>query len=285
MGRPTRRIAGILAIRHDLPLGFYYLYVPRPGALAADFFREVVKLAQETGALFLKIDPPRSPPESLVTRHPSFVIRPSHSLQPRETIRIDCTKLEDELLAAMHPKTRYNVRLAERQGVEVRPVPSLEREAGAAGFARLLVETAGREKFSPHPTAHYVALLEVRSAAFENELWVAEWQGALLAAAMVNWYRPASAATYLHGASLREHREKMAPHLLHWRIIQAARERTFAGYDLGGIDAARWPGVTRFKKGFGGRVLQFPPSCDIVFRPWFHRLYRLQHWLRHGTTP
>ena len=72
----------------------------------------------------------------------------------------------------------------------------------------------------------------------------------------------------------------MAPHLLHWRIIQEAKRRGFQYYDLWGIGEKRWPGLTRFKKGFGGEMVHYPPSIEIVYRPLRYRLYRLARLLR-----
>lgn len=284
MDRKTERPAGVLVIRHDLPFGFHYLYAPRPPALTKDFFAETEKIARQSGAIFLKIDPV-VPFDPFVISHSSLVIRPAYSLQPLQTILIDCRRSDDELLSAMHPKTRYNIRLAERHGVAVRSVSSHKTGAGGR-FWQLLVETSRREGFSPHPNAHYRILLDAKSRhEFSNELWLAEWQGELLAAAIVNWYRPAGTATYLHGASSRGHRDKMAPHLLHWRIIQRARERGFPHYDLGGIDPLRWPGVSRFKQGFGGREYAYPPSYDMVFRPARYRFYRLGRAIRRSLWP
>jgi lipid II:glycine glycyltransferase (peptidoglycan interpeptide bridge formation enzyme) len=76
----------------------------------------------------------------------------------------------------------------------------------------------------------------------------------------------------------------MAPHLLHWRILQALRERNFKTYDFGGIEDTLWPGVTRFKMGFGGTVHAFPPSSDYVFRSPLYQLYRLQRRIRGGLA-
>ena len=277
MGRATRRIMDVLVIRHDLPLGFNYLYAPRPPTLSHEFFQEAAGLAREHDAIFLKIDP-TSP--QLEIGNWKLEIQPSHSLQPRSTVVIDCRKPDAEILARMHPKTRYNIRLADRHEVMVRPVPAGESMRFLPQFLSLLNSTARRERFLPHPPEHYRLLLEVHNAQFWNELWLAEQGGTILAAALVNWYRPADTATYLHVASSREHRDKMAPQKLHWEIILQALGRGFGQYDLGGIDDKHWSGVTRFKIGFGGARVNFPHSCDIVFRRWWHRLYRLQRAFR-----
>ncbi|TSC74000.1 MAG: methicillin resistance protein, partial [Parcubacteria group bacterium Gr01-1014_33] len=112
---------------------------------------------------------------------------------------------------------------------------------------------------------------------FSNELFFAESEGRILAAALINFYhaqKGESAATYLHGASSHEHREMMAPHLLHWRIIQEAKKRGCGTYDFWGIDEKKWPGVTRFKIGFGGDILEYPESVDVVYKRGLYRLYR-----------
>lgn len=282
-GRETARVDGMLVIRHDLPFGWHYWYVPRPELLTAEFFAGMTESARSSGALFLKVDPTEQPPVPgpLVISQGSLVIHPSRSLQPRQTLLIVCAKRDDELLAAMHPKTRYNIHLAERHGVLVRPVPNESSVGELERLRPMFRETADREGFTLHPAAHYRALLEVQSERFSNELWVAELEGLPLACAIINWFLPSGTATYLHGASSRSRREVMAPHLLHWGIIRAARSRGFHTYDLGGVDEDRWPGMTRFKESFGGRVVSYPPSLDIVFRPWLYRLYRLQHFLRH----
>lgn len=273
MGRRTERISGVLIIRHDLPLRFHYLYSPRPNGSSRDFFPRAGEHAGRTGALFLKIDPLGPLPEM-----PSALA--AHPLQQPATILIDCRQDGTELLAAMHPKTRYNVRLAERHGVRMRAAARPVSSADFNTFWALLREAARRDGFHPHPVAHYRILLGAGSDEFSNELFLAESNGDALAAAMVNFYLPSKTATYLHGGSSRAHRSLMAPHLLHWRIIQWCRERGFDTYDLGGIDQERWPGVTRFKLGFGGREVTYPPSADYVYRPFLYPFYQLQHRLR-----
>ena len=72
----------------------------------------------------------------------------------------------------------------------------------------------------------------------------------------------------------------MAPYLLHRRIIEEARKRGMERYDLWGIDEIHWPGVTRFKRGFGGEEKYYPNAVDIVFRPIPYMLYTVARRLR-----
>ena len=141
-------------------------------------------------------------------------------------------------------------------------------------FLGLLEETARRDGFHLHEKEYYKKLLEACSPQFSNELFFAEYKGEVLAAALVNFYD--SQASYLHGASSRAHKEIMTPFLLHWRIIQEAKKRGCRTYDLWGIDEEKWPGVTRFKKGFGGEIVEYPESVDVVYRPLLYKMYRFK---------
>lgn len=271
IGRKTWRISGALLLRHDLPFGFNYLYCPRPDNLKEFFFIEAKNIARKKNSIFLKIDPVSAGQLSIVN------CKLSDSIQPRKTVVIDLRKPESEILSQMREKTRYNIRLAERRGVQV-----TSDKTGATNyfekFWRLLQETAKRDGFHTHEKQHYEKLLAIWSQNFSNELFCVEYCGEVLAAAIVNFY--GNTATYLHGASSRKDKEVMAPHLLHWRIIQEAKKRGFTQYDFGGIDEKKWPGVTRFKLGFGGEVFEYPPSIDIIYRPILYGAYRLVRNLR-----
>ncbi|MEK7099366.1 MAG: peptidoglycan bridge formation glycyltransferase FemA/FemB family protein [Patescibacteria group bacterium] len=278
LGRKTWRVADALVIRHDLPLGFHYLYTPRPD-IRGDFFDEVRTIAAREKSIFLKVDPL----VSLLSLQPTtHNLQASIPIQPRETIVMDLTQTEHDLLSAMHEKTRYNIRLAERKGV-ITTHDARNTTNDFEIFWRLLQKTAARDGFRVHPKEYYKKLLEIRTDDFSNELFFAEYDRQPLATAMVNYYRGETSivkgvggvVTYLHGASSGSRRDVMAPHLLHWRIMLEAKRRGYAAYDLWGIDEKHWPGLTRFKKGFGGRIVQYPASVDMIYRPSYYGVYRL----------
>lgn len=272
LGRAARRIGGVLVVRRILPVGLHYWYCPRPPRLTRDFFAAARKIAEQEGSVFLRIDPTEeiAAPRQTEARA-GGAIRPARAVQPRETIVMDLVPPEENLLKSMHEKTRYNIRLAERKGVMVRPAYPPEYEI----FWRLLRETGARDGFRTHPKAYYEKMLAVSSDRFSNELFFAEYRGEVIAAAIINFYQTSQTATYLHGASARSHREVMAPHILQWRIIQEAKKRGYMRYDFWGIDERRWAGVTRFKRGFGGREAIYPQSADIVYRPVVYHLYQI----------
>lgn len=274
LDRTTRRVGSVLMARRSLLFGFHYWYCPRPSALTESFFVEAKKIAEREGSVFLKIDPAEE--SATEAAHAAGkMARLAHAVQPRQSVVLDLIgRSGDELLAAMREKTRYNIRLAERKGVIVKNIQS----EGFETFWDLLQETATRDGFRTHAREYYAKMLAVRSDRFSNELFFAEYGGGVIAAALVNFYHPVSgdaSAVYLHGASARSHREVMAPHLLQWRIIQEAKRRGCATYDFWGIDERRWQGVTRFKRGFGGREIAYPQSIDIVYRSVIYAAYRI----------
>lgn len=283
MGRKTRRAAGFLLIRHDLPLGFHYWYCPRPvldDAICDAFFEEAEAIARQDGALCLKID--LLSDFDVVSRHLPIANRRhvfDASLQPKKTVILDLSDDEQTLLARMHQKMRYNIGLARRRGVVVTHHEAPDDDTQKI-FCDLLAKTARRDGFGTHPPAYYGCLLSERSDSFRNELACAMYNGRIIAAALVNYHGPDGVATYLHGASSKEYKEVMASHLLHWEMAMRAKNAGFRAYDLWGIDEKRWPGVTRFKLGFGGRVAEYPEALIALYRPLAYTAYRAVKKLR-----
>ncbi len=279
IGHRTWRLQGAVCILHRMPFGLSYLYMPHPPFMEQGKWERAVRdaseIAKKEGALFLKVDPL----SKTAIPTPGFRTHYAHSLQPGHTLALDLSKSEQELLAEMHPKTRYNIKLAERHGVEIRVARTpAEKHAYQQAFYTLLRDTAMRDGFHLHEERYYTELLDISSPEFSNELYLAFYGDTLCAAALVNTYR--KTASYLHGASSNLYRNVMPAFLLQWTIIREARKKKCTMYDFWGIDPVHWPGVTRFKKGFGGREILYPPSFDVVFRPFWYALYRMKRIFR-----
>ncbi|MCC7522398.1 peptidoglycan bridge formation glycyltransferase FemA/FemB family protein [Candidatus Uhrbacteria bacterium] len=198
------------------------------------------------------------------------------SYNPSSTVLIDLYKSEEDLLAAMHHKTRYNIRVAERHGVTVREggVDDIET------FIRLAEETATRDKFLQHDAGYlrktFLELAKTGSAI----LRLAEWNGNVLAANMEIHY--GDTVTYLHGASASLDRQVMAPFILHWMAIRSAKEKGLKYYDLWGCNPESpsnpdykksWEGISRFKLNWGGRRIELVGSHDITAHAFLYKLY------------
>jgi peptidoglycan pentaglycine glycine transferase (the first glycine) len=212
------------------------------------------------------------------------------TVQPRRTVVIDLTGDEEAILAQMKPKTRYNVRLAQRKGVSVHLGDSQDLPA----FHRLLQITGRRDGFGIHTEAYYTQAYRLLAAQESAALFKAQYQGSLLGALMVfAWGRH---AWYMYGASSDEERARMPNHALQWEAMRWAKARGCESYDLWGIpdvdesaigsDVARAEergvlstalgGLYRFKRGFGGREVRYVGAYDFVYnRPLYHLLTTL----------
>ncbi|MBI5071795.1 peptidoglycan bridge formation glycyltransferase FemA/FemB family protein [Candidatus Falkowbacteria bacterium] len=183
---------------------------------------------------------------------------------------MDLTKSEDELLAAMHEKTRYNIRLAEKKNLAL-------KTGTVDDFWKLMEETTKRDEFRAHPKKYYEKMFEKLADGEKNkmrgELKIVYQGIAPLAAAIIGYF--GDTVTYLHGASSYEYRNLMAPYLLHWEIIKEAKKLGYKFYDFWGIDEKKWPGVTRFKKGFGGFEINYPGTFDLPINKLWYKIYNL----------
>jgi len=261
-----------LVIEMPLPFGLRYLYCPR-GPLAVNtaaaelIWTKLRELARQRRATFIRVEPP----EELAV--PADGIRTADR-QPMHTMVLDLTKTTEDLLTAMHPKTRYNIGLAERKGVTVRTSTSAD---DVDACIRLLADTYRRAGIRSHPDNYYRQLLSAQGK-MTATLYLAEYAGQAVAANLV--YRYGTTTTYAHGGSDHTARAVMAPHLLQWQQIRAAKDAGATTYDFWGYDEKRWPGVSRFKAGFNGTVLAYPGTFDVPVSPARYQVYRLAQLLR-----
>lgn len=186
-------------------------------------------------------------------------------LTPADTLILDLGLSEEALLAAAHPKCRYNLHIADREEVDVTKTQDM---ALAHDFYNLLQETSNRTGFFIEPLAFFLNLLSTVFAHDAGELFLARRRGKLLACILVVYF--GRRATYLYGASSSTERNKMPAYPLHRAAMREARRRGCIEYDLYGIDANErrdhlYAGITRFKKQWGGTVHRRIGARDYVF--------------------
>lgn len=203
------------------------------------------------------------------------------TIQPRHTIIVDLAGSEEDILARMKPKWRYNTRLAERKGVEV-------SEGGlddVARFHALMRVTGERDAFGVHSADYYRTALSLFAPLGRARLLLASFEGELLAGLLAMQFN--GRAYYLYGASGNEQRNLMPNHLLQWRAMQWARAQGCREYDLWGIpdvdedpETAPLAGVYRFKAGFGGIEVRYVGAYDRAYCPLLYRGVELAWRLR-----
>jgi len=258
-----------LIIKYDLPLNKNYLYCPY-GPIGQegfnDFLEEVKKISNQEKSIFLKIELQSSNLKSQVEN--SGFIKSSKQIQPAKTIILDLRKSEEDLLSQMHPKTRYNIRLAKKKGITIK-----EEDIGKINiFLELLKKTAKRDNFQLHPEDYYRKMVDVLGGE-RIKMFSANCNSKVIAANLVYFFN--EKATYLHGSSDYAYRKLMAPYLLQWQVILEAKNNGFSYYDFWGIDEKKWPGVTRFKKGFNKKETTYPGPFDLVFKNIYYKAYNL----------
>lgn len=244
----------ILVIKMILPLGKSYLYIPRINIeLNQGVIAELKTLAISEGCIFIKIEPVRQNLDKL-----GFV--KVKNIQPNKTLLLDLSKNEEQLLNEMHQKWRYNIRLAAKKGV----ILKLCQEEEFVKFYDLIVDTFRRKQKKLFNRTYYNKLYQDHL----TKVYFAEHEGKILCANMIVFY--GDTVTYLYGGSAPDDKNLMAPHLLQWEIIKIAKGLGYKYYDFWGIDEVRWPGVTRFKKGFGGFEVDYAGSWDLpINKIWF----------------
>jgi lipid II:glycine glycyltransferase (peptidoglycan interpeptide bridge formation enzyme) len=280
--------AGVQILFRKLPLGFTIGYIPKPVlsdqllVIGDQFWREIEDVCRKHRAIFLKLEPDlwedSWPEEFSRITHYQFRTSP-HNIQPPRTILIDIKNKEEEILANMKQKTRYNIRLAAKKGVTVRGWDDIQ------SFHKMMLLTGERDGFGVHSREYYQCAYDLLHPKQMGELLVAEYESKPLAALFAA--RNGNRAYYLYGASTDEERNRMPTYLLQWEAIRWAKARGCEEYDLWGtpdedettLEAnfekrhdGLW-GVYRFKRGFGARLKRSVQAMDRVYNPLLYWAY------------
>ena len=262
-------------------------YFPK-GALPDEAQMKALKqIGQENNLVLIKLEPDvsriaaaKAPANQGWDTIGSFLrqhgCRPGRRLFTQYSFWLDLTKTEAELLAKMHPKTRYNIKLAEKKGVKV----SLDDSPACfAWFLKLLFEeTVVRQGFFAHTPEYFKKLWQVLNPAGMAHLLRAYVGEQTLAVFMVFVFN--QKIYYPYGASTRESKAVMAPNLLMWELIRYGKTLGCKSFDMWGALGPNpdqndpWYGFHRFKAGYGGQLIEFLGTYDLVFQPEKYLLYK-----------
>jgi lipid II:glycine glycyltransferase (peptidoglycan interpeptide bridge formation enzyme) len=291
-------LAGILIIKYNLALGKSYLFAPWAGWFNEDcqnlFLAKIKEIARQEKAVFFRYEPLIEGEEKeKQLQKAGFVY--GGSVEPEDTLLIDLEKDEEELLAKMHPKTRYNIRLAEKKGVKInRYQSSAVQNWHFENFWQLIKRTYNRKGITAHAKDYYQKILQQEIF----HLYLAEYQGKIIVANLLSFFGkppqprlaeqrllPSGTVTYLHGGSDDKFQNTMAASLIQWQAIKDAKVSGYKYYDFYGIAADgkkknTWEGITRFKKGFGGIEKHYIGAWDFVFDKGWYVLYRIGRRIR-----
>ena len=263
-------------LKMSLPGNRHYWYAPYGPVLAGGERLKVESLKSKfPEAIFVRIEPQD---QTSILNHKSLI--KSTNIQPAITIVVDVKKTNEELLAAMHSKARYNIKVAERHGVEIQK--ELVVTPGHGLYVQeavdLIVETQKRQKYRGHSRNYYYNLIDFFAihngkSDLKIHIYKALYQKQLLVSAIMIDF--GTTRMYLYGGSSEAHRNVMAPYLLHLVAMRDARELGIVHYDLGGseVSGGGERGFTRFKQGFGGKVVTYAGAYDIVNQRLWYTIY------------
>jgi len=270
----------MLVIKNRMRMGNSWLWVPYgPRGYSKKIFAELAEIAQKEKAIYARIEPSNDWPGDMALKdlNEKYSIRPApHRFTPECTLVLDLTQSEQDILAGMKPKGRYNIKVAQKNGVNIK-----QGEKITDAVYELFCETGTRDRFNIHPKKYYELLINDFPG---TELWVAEYNNKPCATIIVITYN--NVATYYYGASSYEYRALMSPYLLQWEAIRDAKARGCTSYDFLGVApphenrddfaghnannknkiAHPLAGVTQFKTKFGGKTICFGKGFDIVYR-------------------
>jgi hypothetical protein len=248
-------------------------YVPRgpvpptPEAAAA-----LVEWARRSGLAALRLEPEAG--VELASELARLGLRPVEPTQPVHTLILELGP-QAAMLGRFKPKTRYNIRLAERRGVTV------EEGLDASELARQAGATAARQGIRLPRAAYYNLLLEHLPWC---RTYVARLDGEPIAAIAVA--RHSGRAYYLFGGSTGAHRDAMPAYAAHWAAMLAAAAAGCRDYDLWGVPpepdrSHPWFGLWQFKTGFDGRHVEYAGAFEAVLAPGWTALARAPVRVRH----
>lgn len=241
-------------------------------AVLNELLEEIKILQKKYNAFMLKIDPAieysdREAEENLISlgfKH-AFNKVGYENVQCREIYVLELYgKTEDEIFASFKPKYRYNIRLALKKEVSCKYYGTEKID----DFFKLLKETAKRDGFRIRGKDYYVKMMNAFGS--NCRLYMCYLGNIPLSGAIAVNY--AGKVHYIYGASSSEYRSYMPNYFMQWNMIKWAIDTKCDIYSFGGIpyyydETHPNYGVYRFKRGFGGRVVNLAGEFDYVFKP------------------
>jgi len=287
------RISGVLVLQKKLPLGRTMLYSPMvskhqldsiqntDGSVKKEFFDEINKIEKENNSIFYRLE--LNQPETVICYLLSVGFKKSfEEMQPEHNWLLNLSQTEEEILCGMKQKGRYNIKIAQKN--EIKTTSSIDPKSKELNaFYSQYIKTGKRHNVSYREKKYFEALLDILREKEYAKAYTA-WHGDIpLASAIMIFF--GRSALYLYGASSDEHKNLMAPYLLHWEIMREAKTRGYKEYNFLGVspddsEDHPWAGITRFKKQFGGYEANIMGSYDLPLRPIEYQVFKIAEKIR-----
>jgi len=264
---------GILTL-HKIPFTKFkigmFIKGPRP---TAEMTKELKKLGTKENLIFIKLEPNVQKDEKLIKLLENAGAVPGKTLFTPTTFWIDLTKSEEELLKGFTPKTRYNIRLAQKNGVKV-VEDSSNRAFGK--YLELTKETVQRQGFYAHTRRYHELMWKHLRPSGIAHLLTAIYKNQIITTWIVFVWK--DFLYYPYGASSDKYKNVMANNLIMWEAIRFGKKLGLKTFDLWGREPGK--GFTRFKEGYNPKVIEFLGTWDLVINKPLYWLYRLAETVR-----
>lgn len=278
-------ISGFQLTIHKIPkTPFTIGYLPKGEEPTPEVITELKKIGIAEKCIFIQLEPNETVKSAQFSK---LHLKPAaHPLFTKYTFVLDLTQTEEDLLKNMHPKARYNIKVAQKHTVVV------EEDNSSVVFEeylRLTKETTTRQKFFAHSEMYHRMQWEtlphiINTNQLSSHLFVARYNRKILTAWIVFVFK--DALYYPYGASSSEHREVMASNLMMWDVIRWGKTHHLKTFDMWGAlgphpdtkDA--WFGFHNFKKKYGPAHVEFVGSYDLVINPLLYQGYKVADKLR-----
>lgn len=280
-------------------------YFPKGDIPNEEMIGKLKEIGKEENCIFIQLEPNALVDNKKQMVNDRWKIVPSaHPLFTKYTFILDLTKSEDELLKNMHPKTRYNIKVAQKHGVEV-----IEDNSDAAfeTYLNLTHETTKRQKFYAHDESYHRLMwqtlgirnqeLGIRNKKSHNSYSIIHNSNKLTAHLLIARYKDEPLVAWIlfvykdtiyypYGASSSLHKETMASNLMMWEAIKFGKKRGLKKFDMWGALGPNpdkhdpWYGFHRFKEGYGPKHVEYIGSYDLIINPFLYDIYKIVDKLR-----
>lgn len=261
-------------------------YLPKGPIPDATMLKALSDIGSKRDATFIKLEPNviETGNKKQETRNRLLklgLVESNKSLFTKYNFLVDLTKSEEQLLASMHQKTRYNIGIAQKKGVQVY---DSTKDTDFEIYLKLYFETTKRQKYFGH-TPHYHKLVwETLKSAKMARVLIAKYEGKPLVCWMLLNF--GDTLYYPYGGSSVENREVMASNLIAWEAIKLGKKMGLKVFDMWGAlgpsanERDPWYGFHRFKAGYGPAHVEYIGTYDFVLKPQLYNALNLADRLR-----
>lgn len=275
---------GLEVTFHPIPvIGKTAGYLPKSFMPDEEQLAALRQLGAQHNALFIKLEPNVAQSVTSTSAHNQighFLLdhgcQPGRPLFTKYTFQLDLTKSEEDLFNNLNNKTRYNVNLAHKKGVQIVENSTAE---GMEEYIKILEETTSRQGFYAHSPDYFRTMwktlgnngmLRIFQAVYDNQV-------------LVSWimFIFNGVLYYPYGASRSANRDVMASNLMMWEMITFGKREGCHVFDMWGSLGPEpnakdpWFGFHRFKKGYGGELMEFLGTYDLVLNEPLYKLFRV----------